>query len=219
MRTCAIHQPNFFPWMGYFDKLARADVFVLLDDVDFSRGSLMNRVRIGVRGKPAWATCPVKRGGKSQRIRNLEVDDRIPWRRKLLRTLRVEYARAPNFEDTIEELTAMIELPIENLADFNAECINRVHEILGLETEVMRQSELGITGKATELLARIVKATECDTYLCGGGSVAYQRDEVFRMNGLGLIYQNYAASPYGDPERFIPGLSVIDYLMNEGHPL
>lgn len=219
MKLCAIHQPNFFPWLGYFDKLARADVFVLLDDVEFSRGSWLNRVRIRAQGNPIWATCPVKHEGARSKIRDLKIDDRRPWRRKLLRTLQVEYARAANFEIILAELTRMIELPVENLADFNVACISRLCEILGIKTEMMRQSELAVEGKATDLLVELVKSTGCHAYLCGDGSTEYQRDALFGEHGLELVYQNYVARPYGNPDEFIPGLSVIDYLMVEGRPL
>ena len=95
--SVACHQPNFLPWLGYFDKLAQCDRFVLLDDVQFprtSRGTYTNRVQLMIGGKPAWLTAPVVREGV-QRIREVRVDDRQPWRRKALRTIEMEYARAP----------------------------------------------------------------------------------------------------------------------------
>src|SRR5438874_12114315 len=103
---CAIHQPNFFPWLGYFDKLRRADVFVFLDDVAFNKsgsgmGCWTNRVAIQVGGKTAWFGCPVRREEGAQPVRTVRIDDRQPWRRRLLRTLEINYRRTPGFAETM----------------------------------------------------------------------------------------------------------------------
>ena len=83
----AIHQPNFLPWLGYFDKLARADVFVLLDDAQFPKkgGTWVNRARLLVSGRPDWVTVPVDRSYHGTRtIIEMQIDDARPWRRKLI---------------------------------------------------------------------------------------------------------------------------------------
>ena len=107
-RVVAIHQPNCFPWLGYFDKLARADTFVLLDGVQFARrhgggGNWVNRVRVLVAGVASWITAPVKRANiPLQSIVELEIADEMPWRTQLLRTLKVQYARAPHFAEAMD---------------------------------------------------------------------------------------------------------------------
>src|SRR5687767_2336536 len=110
MRVVAIHQPTFLPWLGWFDKLARADILVLLDAVQFPKkgGTWMNRVRMLVTGAPAWVTVPVDRKyhGVLQ-VREARVDDRKPWRDKVLKTVEASYGAAPHFEEVypaVEEL-------------------------------------------------------------------------------------------------------------------
>src|SRR5207244_8568879 len=101
-RVVAAHQPTFLPWLGWFDKALRADVFVVLDDVQWPRegsGNWMNRVRVLVSGKPQWITAPVRHGG-DQRVDEVVFDDAQPWRDKILRTLEVNYRRANAFEET-----------------------------------------------------------------------------------------------------------------------
>src|SRR5688572_16171324 len=113
MRICAIHQPNFFPWLGYFDKIRRADVFVFLDNVAYPKsgsgaGSWVNRVRIAIDGAPTWVGCPIRREHGTQLIREVRIDDRQPWRKKLLRTLEVNYGRARNYVSVMPVLEKLI---------------------------------------------------------------------------------------------------------------
>src|ERR1700674_5602527 len=125
----AIHQPNFFPWLGYFDNIRPADLFVFLDAVDYSRAgtggmvSWVNRVRLDIQGEARWVTCPLKRLALGEPIRAAEIDDRQPWRRNLIRTLTANYRRAPRFEEALALLQPLIEQPEANLAAFNIRAI------------------------------------------------------------------------------------------------
>ena len=105
--TVAIHQPNFFPWLGYFDKIARADVFVLLDDVQFAKQSWTNRVQVLIDGEPGWVTAPVRRDGKVS-IAEARFDESKPWRKKLLKTMYFSYRRAPHFEHVYPRIEALV---------------------------------------------------------------------------------------------------------------
>lgn len=217
-KIVAIHQPNFFPWLGYFDKIAKADAFIFLDEVAYPKsgsgaGSWSNRVRINIQGSPAWFGCPIRREPGTQLIRDVRIDDDQPWRKKLLKTLAMNYRRAPRYEQVIPVLESLILLDSDNLADFNVEVICTLCDVLGLKTQFFRQRDLGGEGAATRLLVDLVKKVDGDAYLCGGGASGYQEDHLFEENGITLIYQGFEPSIYGAPERFLPGLSVIDFLM------
>lgn len=221
----AIHQPNFFPWLGYFDKIRRADAFVFLDEADYPRagsggmGSWVNRVRIAVHGEPRWITCPVRRMPLGSPISAIRIDDSQRWRAKLMRTLDANYRRAPAFDATMAVLAPLIETQEENLAAFNMLAIRTIAAHLGIEARFVRQSELDHAGAATNLLISLVRAAGGDAYLAGGGAVGYQEDDKFGEAGVGLVMQKFAPQLYGDPARFMPGLSVIDYLMHDGRRL
>src|SRR4029079_18719876 len=107
MALVAIHQPNFFPWLGYFDKIRQSDIFIFLDAVDYPRagsggmGSWVNRARIAIQGEARWVTCPVKRTQMGAPIFTVEIEDTQPWRVKLLKTLATNYARARRFADAM----------------------------------------------------------------------------------------------------------------------
>jgi hypothetical protein len=218
MRICAIHQPNFFPWLGYFDKIRRADVFFFLDDVAYPKsgsgtGSWVNRVRIAINGAPVWLTCPIRRAHGVQIIRDVRIDDRQPWRTKLLRTLEVNYRRARNYDQIMPALKELILFETDSLCQFNLHAITSICRLIDIDCEFRLQSECGIKTTATQLLVDLTRAAEADAYLCGGGAGGYQRDELFLENNLRLIYQNFEPKPYGKSQSFLPGLSIIDYLL------
>ena len=218
----AIHQPNFFPWMGYFDKIDRADIFVFLDDVDYPRagssgmGSWTNRVRIDMHGKPGWTTCPVKRAPLGTPIKAIEIDDHQPWRKKLVKTLRSSYAGSPHHRTALDLFEPMILSEESNLAAYNMTAIRDLAAVLRLEAQFLRQSALDVPGRSTELLVNIVKAVGGTAYLSGGGADGYQDEGLFERAGIDLLMQRFTPRPYGDPAQFMPGLSVIDYLMRDG---
>ena len=218
MTVVAIQQPNFFPWLGYFDKIRQADVFVFLDDVDFPRsgkcmGTWTNRVRIAIQGRPAWIGAPISRYHGRRRIRDVNIAAIPKWRAKVMRTLEANYARAPRFHDAMAFLEPLINQNTDDLTDYNIAAIRTISRRLGLATQFVRQSETTVVGAATELLIGLTRSVGADTYLCGGGAEGYQKNELFAEANLVLRYQNFSVRPYGDTKLFLPGLSVIDYLM------
>ncbi len=218
-RVVAIHQPNFFPWLGYFDKLARADVFVLLDSVQFPRsghGEWMNRVKLLVQGRPSWVTAPVLRRG-TQRIHEVRMDEDQPWRRKLLRTLETSYARAPFFSETFTLVEELLADETDVLADFNEAAVRRLASVLGIETELVRSSTLDAEGAGSELLAELTLAVRGTTYLSGDGADEYQDPASYARRGIEVRFQQFRQPEYLQlVEPFVQGLSVVDALMSVG---
>ncbi len=219
MRLVAIHQPNFFPWLGYFDKMARSDVFVFMDAVAFPRRSWATRVRLNIQGNAQWVGCPVRHSEYGGSMLEVKIDNEQPWRRKLLTTLQRNYARAPHFEGTMALLTPMIEAPHTSLVEFNIAVILSIAQALGLAPTTRRQSELQHEGESNELLASLVRTVGGDAYLIGRGAGGYHDPAAFDRAHIRIVEQEFQPFSYGDTKRFIPGLSVIDYLMQDGRPL
>lgn len=224
-RVVAIHQPNFFPWLGFFDKLRRADVFVMLDDVQLAlgrggKGNWANRVRVLVNKAPAWVTAPVRRTGRGpQAIRAVELADEQPWRSKLLKTLRASYGRADAFDEVMPCVTELIEFPAASLCDFNLHAIECFCARLGINgPRIVRQRDLSSEGQGTDLLVKLIQELGGTTYLCGDGADGYLEPDLFARAGVGLAFQNFQHPRY--PQRgvaeFVPGLSIIDALMHLG---
>ncbi len=220
-RLVAIHQPNFFPWLGFFDKMARADVFVVLDHIQFpkSEGNWSNRVKLRVNAEAAWVTMPVARDYDGfRRIDQMQIDNRMPWRRKLLQLLRTNYGRAQAFRDVFPLVESWVETPADLLADYNMHAITAIAEQLGLATPIVRSSTLDISGGKSELVANLVKRVGGTTYLSGDGSGGYLDESVLQAEGVTVEYQRYLHPVY--PQRpdgaFIAGLSIIDALFHAG---
>lgn len=215
----AIHQPNFYPWLGWFHKLARADVFVLLDDAEFSRGSWINRTRLLVNGEPTWTTAPVVRSSSgTQPIEETRIAEATPWRVKMLKTLENSYGPRPGFDEVYPVLRELVTNASDRLAIYNEQALIGVAEGLRLPTSrFVRSSVLRCKARATERLVELVTAVGGTTYLSGGGAGGYQEEKYFHEAGIELVYAGFAARAY--PQRakqFVPGLSVIDALMNVG---
>lgn len=221
-KLVAIHQPNFFPWLGYFNKLARADIFIVLDNVQFPKtgGTWMNRVRLSLGGKVDWMSMPVVRSYHGLRmVREMKINNEVPWRNKLLRSIEQSYGRAPYFQTIFPLLIDLIGNPTDRLAEFNLKTIATLVSALGLKhAEVVLGSDLNVQGQATDLLIDIVKVVGGIAYLCGGGAGGYQEDEKFASAGVKLVYQQFEhpTYPQANLAQFHPGLSIIDALMNCG---
>lgn len=214
MRLVAIHQPNFFPWLGYFDKVRQADAFVFLDAVRYPKNTWINRVKLNIGGEARWTTCPVQRGAKH--ICGAQIDDTRPWRAKLLRTLQTNYSRAENFGPAMQALFPLVTAPESNLAEFNITAIKAIADLIGLRVAWFRQSELPHHGSANELLVSLVQSTGGNAYLLGGGADGYHDAAAFENASIKVVQQNFTQQVYGSEGEFLPGLSVIDWLMRTG---
>ncbi len=222
MTTVAIHQPNLFPWLGYFDKILRSDRFVLLDSVQMplTGSSYPNRVSILVGGKPGAIQIPAARGLEARSaIRNTSIASVPKCREKILATVQQNYAKAPFIKEILPVLTPLILNPAGTIGEYNELAIRRIAQLLGQPDEkLVRASDLSSSGASTDLLISIVKAAGGDTYMAGGGAGGYQEDDKFSAAGVQLVYQGFRHPTYPQHkgETFVPGLSIIDALMNLG---
>lgn len=221
MTLVAIHQPTFLPWLGWWDKLVRADVLVLLDDVQFPKkgGTWMNRVRLLVGGEPRWVTVPVDRAYAGTRsVREMRIDESKPWREKTLATIRASYARAPFADEVLPVVEEALEADTDRVSELNERAIGLLAGRLGLDTShVVHQSELGVSGEGTELLIALCKAVGGDTYLSGDGADGYLEEDAFAPAGLQLAFQEFEPPEYPQPvDAYVPRLSVVDAAMSCG---
>ncbi|MBI3741894.1 MAG: WbqC family protein [Chloroflexi bacterium] len=221
-KLVAIHQPNFFPWLGYFAKIARADVFIFLDCVQFPKtgGTWTNRVQMIVGGKAAWVSVPVVRIYHGvRRIDEMHFNSATPWREHLLKVLQTNYGRAPFYEKVAPFLTELVNQPTDMIADYNMTIVRALAGKLELDnSKLVASSAIAVCGQATEMLCALVHAVGGTAYLAGGGASDYQEDALFVQNNIELIYQNFQQPVYPqfNTTEFVPGLSIVDALMNCG---
>lgn len=219
--TAAVHQPNYLPWLGWFHKLAAADVFVYLDAVQYPRGrSFAARNRIKTPNGVAWLTMPVSvpkgHEGKATYAQVRFAEPR--WRDKHLRTVETSYARAPHFDDVLELFRTGLEAG-ETPLEVNLALLEGFADYLGIQTPRVVLSELlPAFGQKTGLIVDACKALGADEYLSGsGGGTDYTDEERLAEEGIAVRYDAFEPTPY--PQLwggYEPGLSALDALMNCG---
>ncbi len=213
----AIHQPNFLPWLGYFYKIAKCDVFVFLDSVQYTKNSFINRNKIKTPQLDAWLTVPVsfKFG---ELISEVRINNDTSWREKHLKTLEMNYKKSKCFEEVFNEIKQIYYLKDwQYLSDFNISLLKAITSYIGLNKSFIKSSTWDIPAQSTELLVQIVKKMNGNTYLSGFGGANYQEEDLFTKEGISLEYYNFHHPTYTQLwGEFIPNLSIIDLLFNCG---
>lgn len=217
-RTIAIMQPTFLPWMGYFALMDRVDEFVFLDSVQFAHRSWQQRNRIKTPQGAKWLTVPVRtRGRRSQLISDVLIEAPEEFGRSAVASIRAAYARAPHFPAMHEVLEPLAHVP-PSLADLTIALVMALRDALGIATECVRSSALGVEGRREDLLVTICRAREAGRYVSPVGSKVYlDGSTAFQAAGIDLVYHEYRHPEY--PQlwgAFEPYLSVIDLLFNVG---
>lgn len=218
MTTVAILQPGFLPWLGFFDQMLRCDVFVYYDDVQFDKHGWRNRNRIKAPSGPLWVTVPVLHSGKQgQRIVDAEVDNNKGWARKMVATIRQNYARAPHLAGYLPELEQLLVAPWRFLIDLDLAIIDLMCRWFELKRPVFRASALGVEGDKSGRLLAICQRFSATKYLSGNAAQDYLDVALFEDAGIAVEWQNYRHPVYpqlhGD---FIPYLSALDLVLNAG---
>lgn len=212
----AIHQPQYFPWLGYFDKMDQADVFVLLDNVQFKKNEWQNRNRIKTMHGWQWITVPVLHHFPSL-IRDVRINPDIPWERKHRQALLTHYGRAPYFQEHAAFFRETYSRRWEKLADLNVHVIRYLAKALGITTPLVLASELPTAEDPTERLITICWYLGATAYLSGKDGGRYIQTDRFAEEGIRLLFQDFChpvyPQLYGD---FLPQLSAIDLLFNCG---
>ena len=214
-----ILQPGYLPWLGFFEQLQRADIFVIYDDVQFDRRGWRNRNRIKGPDGELWLTVPVIQKGRfGQKVSEVEIDDKHPWQRKHIESLRRCYSRAPYFKRYFPLIADIIRKPSQKLVDLDISLIYLLAEMTGQPmSKFRRSSELGLTGGRTSRLLNICRALGADEYYTGAAARVYFDMKLFNNAGIKVEFQDYRHPAYpqlfGD---FIPYLSLVDLLFNTG---
>jgi WbqC-like protein len=218
MTRTAIIQSSYIPWKGYFDIVHRADVFVFLEDVQYTVRDWRNRNRIKQPdGSTRWLSVPVL-GGRDQLLCAARIDRASRWERKHLEALRHSYGKAPHFDRYFPELRAIYESGHALLSGLNRELTEKIAGWLGIATRFVNSVDLGCGGGRDDKLLALLAAVGGDHYVSGPSARSYIDAEKFRRAGIGLEYQDYSRYP---PYPQIAGpfehrVSVLDLLFMTG---
>jgi hypothetical protein len=218
----AIHQPQYLPWLGYFDKLDSADVFIFLDTVQFKKHEWQNRNRIRTKDGWQWLTVPII-DRFPERIDRVEVNAKTDWQRKHCQALRLHYGSAPHWEPLGPKLLALSEQPWTRLVDLNVAVLDLLCEHLNIRTRRCLASTLVAREEPTDRLIDLCRAVGGTVYLAGQGAAplpdvpSYMDVGRFPRAGIQVQFQEYQHPTY--PQRyqpFISHLAVVDLLFNCG---
>jgi hypothetical protein len=213
----AIHQPQYLPWLPYCDKADNCDVFVYLDNVQYQKNGLQNRNQIKTATGPTWLTIPVH-ATLSKMIAETGIAD-PRWQKKHIRSIEMNYARAPHLECFSGQLKPIMERDWTILADLNIAVTDWFFERLGIKCKRVRASDLSVAGEADDLVVNICEAVGAEVYISGQGARDYQDEKKFQERGIELRYQEYRNPPYPQCYSdigFVPNLSALDLILNTG---
>lgn len=212
----AIHQPQFLPWLGYLDKIDQADLFVVLDTVQFKKQEWQNRNRIRTAQGWQWLTVPIlhKFG---QKLSDVRINPTVDWPAKHLRAIEMHYERARHCTRFFEGLRDLYGRPWERLADLNLAVIRWLLDAFGIKTPLRLASEMALREEATDRLIDICRTVAATHYLAGAGAVGYMDMPRFEASGLRIEVQDFRHPVYPQCyEPFEPGMAAIDLLFTCG---
>lgn len=212
------HQPAYLPWLGYFEKIQRSDVFIYLDTVQFEKNSFTNRNKIKTPQGGQWLTIPVKlKGHSNSTLIDTELDDAQPWRSKHLKSIEMNYCKAPYFAECYPKLKQLLSIQTNKLGELCWQQLIFWLTEFEIDTKLVRSSELSISSKKSDLVLDLCKHYNADHYLSGALGRDYLDENDFAVAGVKVDYQNFSHPIY--PQRwgdFEPYMSIIDYWMNCG---
>lgn len=220
MKIVTIHQPEHLPWLGFFDKMIKADTYVLLDNVQYKTNNWQNRNRIVDRdGTVQWLTVPCLTKNHTQTtISDILINDTTNWRTKYKGRISEAYRRYPFYRQYASDIFAIIDAPFRNIVDLNIALITHFRARLGIGPlpEVVRASDVGRSGSATDLLVYLIKQVGGDAYIAGADGGKYMELSKFSDNGICLLTHQYRPYAYAAPNGSFACMSTLDALFAIG---
>lgn len=215
----AIHQPQYLPWPPYLMKMAEADLFIVLDSVDYQKNGLHNRNQVKTPQGACWLTVPV-RAKLGEPLVDVQIDTTSNWARKHWQTLLNNYRKAAGFGTLAGPFEALYQVEWTSLVELNLAALKLLTDAMGIATPWRRSSQMQARGKASDLVLQLCREAGATTYVCGVGGKNYMDESAFEAAGIRIEYRPpVLPQPY--PQQypksgFINDLSVVDLLFNCG---
>jgi hypothetical protein len=218
-KTVVIHQPDFLSYIGFFHRLLYADLYIVLDDVQFVSGSnsWTNRDKIKNSNGEKWLTLSIDKCPRETKINQVELNSKINWRQKNIDLIVQNYKNSEYFSEIYPYLEALYENNINNLSLFNLESVSMLLRLFDIKIDIMKSSALIATATKSERLVELLKQVNATHYLSGIGAKNYHKNKPFNDASIEVIWQDFTHPAY--PQlygEFIPYLSSIDLLFNCG---
>jgi len=216
---CAIMQPSYFPWSGYFNLISKSNVFVFLNDAQYSKGSWHNRNVIIVNNNRYTLTVPIKKSSLTTSIVNKLVDNSTDWKKKQAKMIIQAYSKHPFVDDLHLLIDFFEKLNFQNLSELNTAIIKFISKKLNLKTNFLYSNDLNLIDKRTTKILEILNKINATVYLSPEGSKKYLKEDRFEeLTDIKLLFNEYQSIEYEQKNqiKFIENLSIIDVIANLG---
>ena len=214
-----LHQPQYFPYPGFFHKLMLADTFVLLDNTQYDK-RFTNRNKIWTPHGFVWLTVPIKNEYKFSSNKEVKINNDILWTNDHWKKFFHSYSKSKFFKLYENYFKNLFDQEWQFLCSLDLVTLKQTINWLGIKIDIIKESELNLKGKGTERLVNGCKALGADTYISGAGlpDNQYMDEKYFEKNNIKLVHQNYHSIKYNQnsSKTFVPDLSILDLLFNVG---
>ncbi|MBS3055940.1 MAG: WbqC family protein [Candidatus Aenigmarchaeota archaeon] len=211
-----IHQPNYIPWIGFFNKIKMSDTLIILDTVDYSKNSVHNRNKIRTPKSWMYLTIPIPKIYHRKPLYDVRIEDN-KWMSKHWKSILTNYSNAEHFKKYKDFFENLYSMKHESLVELNEKIIHYICQELGLKPRIIKSSDIGVDQnlKKTEMLLNILRKVNATTYISGSGGKKYIDTDTFK--NIKLEFQDFTHPVYKQCfEGFIPNMSIIDMLFNNG---
>lgn len=217
LNKVAILQSNYIPWKGYFDVIAKSDIFVIYDEVQYTKNDWRNRNLIKTKNGLQWITIAVKQESSSQKICDTKVF-KSNWWKKHIGTLQANYAKSKYFDEYKSRFFKLYEQSYENLSEINVAFIKEICAILEIETIIVDSRSLNLKGNRQEKLVHACQQLKANIYISGPAAKSYIDKDYFMSHNINIEWMDYSSyEPYSQLySPFEHGVSVLDLIFNEG---
>ena len=221
-KSICIHQANYLPWAGFFNKNFHSDVYVVFDDVQLPRGkNFVVRNKIKTQSGEKWLRIPVYEKSNMILQKDVKINNDLNWNEKHWNSINENYKQTKFFSEYKNQFEIIYMKKWEKLIELNLEIIKLIMKILKIESEIKFSSELNISSKGTEKILDIIKKLDGKKYISGTGTGSKRylngKEEMFEKEGIVLEFKNFQTQDYQQMyEKIIPNLSIIDMLFNIG---
>jgi len=217
-----ISQPTYLPWMGYFALIDTSSKFVFLDDVQFVRRSWQQRNRIIINKKEEYLTIPIiKKGKRDQLIKDTLINNKDFYKNHL-KNIYFSYCKTKFFSNYFKHLEGLLGSinSQNNLSEINILLIKKISNLIGIEAEFIKSSNLNLSGKKSDKLINICRFLNMKKYLSTEGATEYLKNDIdkFKLDNIDVYIQNFNFIKYTQQsDKFIPYMSALDLLFNKGN--
>lgn len=219
MTAVVISQPMYFPWVGMFEQIRLADVYVNYGDVQFSKGSFTNRVQIKTASGMKWMTVPLQNFSLGQSIDEVKVSRSRDWRGQHFDMLKQAYAAAPFRQSMLSVVESVLSAPLDTLGAISRRSMEVCCDYYGLSVgkRMLDVADLKVAGASSQRVLDIVQSLGGSRYLTGLGARNYLDHALFEAAGIRVEYMDYRKIPYPQLHgEFTPFVSILDLIANKG---